>query len=328
MKINFICLFILVHLCAVACDSCGGFMGLTPYDNQSQFTLLHRYRVFNGYRTYQQQSHFFIPGAYRMQHAPGGDSAGMIRNHSSRDYEAFKMLELRLKYFLHPRWELNVFLPVQQIRTCYNDVKTTSTGLADPSLFVGYHVIKRLEPGELRQRLVLGGGIKFPVGDYRQQDAQQQRLDLLVQSGSGSWDHFYYLNYILSGERMGVNINSLFKLNGENEYNEHLGNSFSQVISVFARFSLGNVTLYPAALASYEHSRGLFVNDRLEPGTNTNLLLLGPSVDVGYKQFALNMGYQFNAYERVSSQSLSASGRFMIGLTFNLKQEKYLVKSK
>src|SRR6218665_2211013 len=132
MKTYFTYLFALLGFAGFACDSCGGFMGLTPYDNQSQLTLLHRYRVFNGYRTYQQRSHFFIPGAYRTQHAPGGDSAGVVRNYSSEDYEAFKTLELRLKYFLHPRWELNAFLPVQQIRTKYNDVKTTSTGLADP----------------------------------------------------------------------------------------------------------------------------------------------------------------------------------------------------
>jgi hypothetical protein len=81
MKNYLVYLFALLCLYGSACDSCGGFMGLTPYDNQSQFTLLHRYRVFNGYRTYQQQSHFFIPGAYRTQHAPGGDSVGIKKNH-------------------------------------------------------------------------------------------------------------------------------------------------------------------------------------------------------------------------------------------------------
>ena len=31
-----------------ACDICGCFMGITPYDNQSGFSLMHRYRIFNG----------------------------------------------------------------------------------------------------------------------------------------------------------------------------------------------------------------------------------------------------------------------------------------
>jgi hypothetical protein len=36
-------------LASQACDICGCFMGITPYDNQSGFSLMHRYRIFNGY---------------------------------------------------------------------------------------------------------------------------------------------------------------------------------------------------------------------------------------------------------------------------------------
>ena len=52
-----------------ACDICGNYMGVTPYDNKSSISFLHRYRVFNGYRDYQSQSHFFPQYAYRVAHA-------------------------------------------------------------------------------------------------------------------------------------------------------------------------------------------------------------------------------------------------------------------
>ena len=46
-----------------ACDICGCFMGITPYDNQSGFSLMHRYRIFNGYQEYGQRPHVFPAGA-------------------------------------------------------------------------------------------------------------------------------------------------------------------------------------------------------------------------------------------------------------------------
>ena len=126
MKFFRIVFLLIISLPVFACDLCGNFMGITPYDNQSQLMLLHRYRVFNGYRNYQQTSRFLIPGAYKTMHDPsvmGGDSATEIKNHSSKDYETYKVIELRGKYFLHPRWEVNFILPIQQIKTKYMTIR-------------------------------------------------------------------------------------------------------------------------------------------------------------------------------------------------------------
>lgn len=325
----FITLFSLVFYLEVsACDICGNFMGITPYDNQNQLTLLHRYRVFNGYRNYQQRSVLFIPGAYKTMHNPGAmDSVVEVKNHSARDYETFKVIELRGKYFLGPRLELNVILPVQQIKTRYNGVETTTTGLADPSLFAAWHLIRRLGEYRVKQRLIAGAGIKFPVGNYKSTDHHNQRFFLLTQNGSGSWDHFYYLNYIARAKRIGVNSNSMIKLNGTNSYGERLGHSFNQSLSVFVPFSYRSLNFFPAVLANYEYNKGVYLNDHLVPNTNMNLLMLGPSLDLVRKNLVLNVCYQFNARERVSSESLSASGRIIVGLTWNFSQMKYLIFS-
>lgn len=313
----------------VACDLCGGFMGLTPYDNNSQLSLLHRYRVFNGYRNYQQTSKFFIPGAYKMAHDPSlssGDSGVLVKNHSSKDFESYKVFELRAKYFLHPRWEINGILPIQQIKIKYDEEKNSTTGVADPSIYTAYHLIKRLSGYEIKQRLMLGAGLKIPLGSFQESNSQNQRLFLLTQNGSGSWDTFYYINYIVSKKRLGLNFNSMFKLNGKNKYNERLANSYNQILTIFARFQIKTIQLFPAISANYEYSKGLLVNNKLVASTNMNSLLVGPSLDVLYKKMVLNCTYQFNTFERVSSQSLSSAGRFVIGLTFNFSQTKYLFK--
>jgi len=54
-------LFLLAPRPGWACDICSCFMGITPYDNQSGLSLMHRYRIFNGYQDAGQTAHFFLP---------------------------------------------------------------------------------------------------------------------------------------------------------------------------------------------------------------------------------------------------------------------------
>lgn len=323
LKIN---LVLFVFTKSFACDVCGNFMGLTPYDNQSFVTFLHRYRVFNGYRNYQQIPKFSVPGGYyKTTHDPNAsEDSNAVFNHSSHDYETYKVFELRAKYFLHPRWEMNLIFPLQQIKTKYNDDKSSNTGFADPSLFAAYHLIKRLEGYDTKQRLMIGAGIKFPLGNDEWKNKFNHRADILVQNGTGSWDGFYYLNYILSIERFGFSANSLYKVNGKNQFNERFANSFNQIVNVFAKFQIKNVRLFPAALLSYEYCKGLLVNNHIQNDTKVNVLLFGPSCDLSIKNITINASYQFNIYERVSSHQLSNAGRLIVGLTFNFNQTHYL----
>lgn len=331
MKFFRVTVILFFSLPLFACDLCGSFMGITPYDNQSQVSLLHRYRVFNGYRNYQQTSRFIAPGAYKSMHDPmvsGSDSSTIIHNHSSKDYESYKIIELRGKCFFHPRWEMNFILPMQQIKTKYDNNKNTNTGMADPSLFSGYHLIKRLNGYTTKQRLIIGAGIKLPLGIFDKQNDASERMMLINQNGTGSFDHFYYMNYMLSQQRWGINSNSTFKINGSNKFHERYACSYNQVFSLFSRFEIKELKLFPSLFANYEYCKGLLVNGNLVNGTNVNVVLLGPAFDLSYKSFVLNTSFQFNVYERVSSQSLSNAGRFVIGLTYNFKQEKYLIKNK
>jgi len=322
MKKKLVLLFIFLYFKNYSCDICGSFMGITPYDNQSQICVLHRYRVFNGYRNYQQTSKFVVPGAYKIMHNDSlqNDTTYRNTNRNSKDYESFKILELRGKFFLHPRLEMNCIIPMQQIKTKYDNIKIENTGIADPSLFLGYHLIKRLSDYSIKQRLIIGAGLKFPVGQNDKQ-INNRRLALLNQNGTGSWDSFYYVNYIISKSKFGINSNTLFKLNGENKYNERIGNSFNQILSLFIKFQVKNVNLFPSLLSNYEFTKGVYTASILQKGTNMNTLLLGPSMDVSYKNFVFNTSFQFNVYERVSSRNLSTAGRLVAALTYNFKKK-------
>lgn len=319
-------IYVLVgHIKLMACDVCGNYMGITPYDNKSSISLLHRYRVFNGYRNYQRQSRFFPPSAYKMAHGdPSVDSLKTtIQNYSSKDFESYKIFELRFKYFVINRLELNVFAPIVNNKSKTDNVYTQHTGFGDVSFNTGYHIITPKANKTVRHKLILGLGIKLPSGNFYAHDNVSNRLPIEMQPGTGSIDGFTYINYVVMTDKIGASINANYKFNGQNSYQEKWSNSHNDFVSVFYKLAYKNILLYPSVQANYEYSNGLRIKNKLMANTSVNALLLGPGFDVYYKSFSLNTSWQFTTIEEVGDGNLKSAGRISVGLNYSFaKKEK------
>lgn len=350
-KLLFIILLYVNHT-AFSCDICGCFMGITPYDNQSQIAFLHRYRVFNGYREYHQTSKFFPSGAYSQvlsptitaqspnknilpqiahgdeHHGENNDSLLYTKTYSSKDFESFKVYELRLKYFLHKRIELNAIIPLINNRSKEDDLYREHTGIGDPTFFAGYHLVQKVEELKFQQRLITGLGFKLPSGNYYAKDASGKRMPFLMQPGTGSIDYFAYVNYILGYKKAGLSLNSIYKINGANYYHEKIGNSYSGYLNLFLKTKIKQLVLIPSAQIYYEYTKGLYVHSKLRKGTEMNVLLIGPGIDLYYKNIGLNFAVQFRGYEKAIEGNLKSAGRLVVGLSYNFNQSKYLLKKK
>lgn len=316
---------LMFSLSSFACDICGSYMGITPYDNKSSISFLHRYRVFNGYRDYQQQSRFFPKSAYRTMH--GGDSSDssqiINRNYSSSDFESFKIFELRFKYFVFKRLELNVFLPLLDNKSKTNNVYVHHTGFGDISLNAGFHAITPKADKTIRHKLIIGAGIKLPTGNFYAHDSNSDRLPFEMQPGTGSIDGFGYINYVCMTKKLGASANIIYKVNGKNIYNEKLSNSHNDFVSIFYRLNVKNVALYPSIQANYEFTEGLKIKNILQKNTEVNSLLLGPGFDIYYKSFSLNTSWQFTVAEKVRDGNLKSAGRINVGINYSFsKKEK------
>ncbi|MFC7668084.1 hypothetical protein ACFQT0_12340 [Hymenobacter humi] len=160
-----------------ACDICGCFMGITPYDNQSSISLMHRYRIFNGYQQYGHSPRFFPKGARPFFPSPLNGDDGYEHHHSGdpTDFEAFRVVELRGKYFLSQRVEVNAFVPYVMNTSQINRRQLNASGLGDVTVFAGYHLIRAIETAGVQSRLIVGGGVKLPTGAFRRQNAQGER---------------------------------------------------------------------------------------------------------------------------------------------------------
>lgn len=312
-----------------ACDICGCFMGITPYDNQSSIGIMHRYRSFSGYKYLEQKPQFFPRGANIFSPAADQTTDGNYSHQGNRtDYEAYRVTELRAKYFIHKRIELNALVPYLQNTSQYNQNRTTLSGFGDINIFAGVHVLRQIEVAGVQQRLVLGGGIKLPTGHYYQQNASSIRYPLLYQTGTGSIDYFGYINYIASYKKIGLSLNSSYKLNGENYYQEGVANSTATFANLFYRYHLNsNWNINPSLQLFYEYTKGETYNGELTGEHKMNNALLGPGLDIYYKNLGINVSTQFPVYEAKTDHPVSA-GRLILGLSYSFNQMKYLFGSR
>ncbi len=317
-------LLLLSTLPAFSCDICGCFMGITPYDNQSNIGVLYRYRSFNGY---EGMKHKLFPGNFDF--LIPSDADGRVPNHhhgDPTDYEIFRTIEIRGRYFIHQRVELNAIVPYNSNSYNFHNKTTTLSGAGDVNLYAGYHLIRKLKAKGLSQRLITGVGLKLPSGKNNLTNNAGVRFLLLNQPGTGSTDGFVYLNYMLGYNKFGLSWNAAYKMNGENKFNESIANSTTQFVNLFYTLPISKkIKMVSSVQTFYEYSKGEKLNGVLTGEHEMNNLMTGLGLDLFYKNIGLNTGVQINAYNGHSEHLISA-GRVHLGITYNFNQLYYLIK--
>ncbi|MBK0384001.1 hypothetical protein I5M32_13615 [Pedobacter sp. SD-b] len=318
-----IILFLLCSSSTFACDICGCFMGITPYDNVSSFGIFYRYRSYNGYFGQDQQffpsGSSFFPIQDQTNNSPGNHN-GLLG-----DYEVYRTTELRGRYFLQKRLEINAIIPYLNNTEKYNNQTSTISGLGDMTFYAGYHLIRKLDQKKMNQRLILGAGIKLPTANNRIKSDQGFTYSNPFQPGTGSTDGFVYANYIIGIKNWGASINSTYKFNGQNADQESIANSTTSFLSIFRKIDLGkNVKIIPSVQTSYEFTKGEKYQGKLTGEHETNNLMAGAGLDIFVKNIGINTSFQTNAWSAQTDHPRS-SGRLTLGITYNLKQLYYAI---
>lgn len=313
-KLLIVTLFLLISSNMFACDICGCFMGITPYYNRNSISVLYRYRSFNGY---DSQAHslfpnggkFFIPA--RSQDAPITGHAG-----NEADYELYRSMEIRGKYFVNSRLEINAILPYVSNSERYNGYTSTIGGMGDANFYAGYHLVQKLDE-HFKQQLIAGAGFKLPTGKNDFKNTAGIRYSSLMQGGTGSTDGFVYLNYMVGLGNLGASLNTSYKVNGKNSRQESIANSTTSFLNIFYKQRIGkDVQVMPSAQFFYEYSGGEKYNGVKTGEHVMNNLMGGVGADIFYKNVALNAGIQKNIWEAETDHPMSA-GKVYVGITYN-----------
>lgn len=309
-----ILVFVFMSTQALACDICGCFMGITPYLNRNSISLLYRYRSFNGYNgqphsLFPNGGSFFIPA--KSQNSP-------ITNHNENpeDYELYRSLEIRGKYFITSRLEVNAILPYVSNSERYNGYTSSISGVGDVNFYAGYHLVQKGE-SNFKQQLIAGAGIKLPTGKNDFKNNEGIRYSSLMQAGTGSTDGFVYLNYLVGLGKFGASLNTSYKVNGKNSEEEGIANSTTSFLNIFYTQRIGKeVQVMPSAQFFYEYSGGEKYKGVKTGEHVMNNLMGGLGADVFYKNIALNAGIQKNIWEGETDHPMSA-GKVYFGITYN-----------
>jgi len=331
-----LCMVLPVYV--MPCDICGAYMGITPYDNQSSIQLLHRYRAFNGYYG-SGHTHSWFPetkiipanavsptGQPVMQNQlrhGGHDHGSTTPTYSDTDYEIYQVSELRVKYFIHQRIELNALVPFNTFNFLQSETKTHITGLGDITVYGAYHLVRKVEVATVQHRLVGALGIKLPTGNCHA-SMNEKRLPLLMQCGTGTTDVFVTLNYVTGWKKFGLNLASGGKICSKNAYGEQVLPSTTHYLNVFYKMKAGNWVFIPALQNYYEFTNGVFAQE----GTNMNMLYSGIGVDAYYKNIGFTLSAQGKTWEKQEEGKIAATSRIAAGLSYNFNQTKYLLKTK
>lgn len=304
-------------------------MGITPYDNHSSIGMYYHYRAFNGYNSTSTSGDLFPDGHLRNANQSNtvNHHDGSVPAYSNSDYEIYRTAELRAKYFLHQRIELNAVIPYRFNSQSMSDVVQKVSGIGDVNLFAGYHLIRKIEVDNVQQRLIIGAGIKLPSGSFNE-TSNDARADALIQPGTGTSDGFVYATYLLGIRKFGLSVNGTYKMNGTNSLHEHIENSTTGNASLFYKipFLHERCFIIPKVNAYYEYSEGLFVYNEYISGSAMNVMMLGPALDLFYKNLELNLSAELPVYEKQETNAMKNSGRISLGVIYNFKQPKYLFK--
>ena len=171
-----------------ACDFCNLYLGINPNDYEHSITLNYKTRTYGGLMSPNNISTSTQSGLFTNKTSHGGGSH-TVSNEPVYIEESYKDFEFQGKFYLNEKIQLITSLSVSNNTFLGNGVISNwATGIGDLLLLGKYQVFNTISTNEdkkFRQRIMLGGGLKLPIGNYRVKD-RTGIIDSYVQPGSGA----------------------------------------------------------------------------------------------------------------------------------------------
>lgn len=318
-----------VSISSDACELCAFNRNYMPLASQNSFGIVHSYRVYNGYESLQQQTKLFPDGAYRI---PAGTPTVQDGGHAHAanlmaptDFESFKVIEARARYFIHPQLEVNIHVPFVNNKQEWLGMRSRVFGLGDVSVSAGYHFLQQTDTSKFRQRGIVGLGVKMPTGNCNNQYGDGDRLPLLLRAGTGSTDATAFVSWSGAYQDWIWGATLQGKYHGENKFSEQLQPTVISTYFVTRAQYKKEWILLPQLLIHQEFTKGIQQHNYLIPGTGTNIILAGAGLETYYHKTGFSISLQLPLYQEVYYMDMKIGGHFCVGISYNFGSEKYLL---
>lgn len=237
MKKIFSCLVAIAIMqpSAFACNMCGcasgnQYLGLLPQNNSSFVGIQYMYRSFSTVHP---------------------DDGGIITPGTS--FENYQTLQLWGRVNVSRRLQLMAFAPYVYNTLQQTGIATnTINGFSDVSVIANY---KFIEGGcSWHHKLLAGGGLKVPVGNYDATSFTSEEGLPNMQPGTHSWDFIANANYTIKHSTYGLNTDVSYVATTANKENYKFGNRLSAGTTLFYEWKKKNISLLPQLGARFDQA--------------------------------------------------------------------------
>ncbi len=290
---------------AIACDVCGSsagnqYMGILPQLGGNFVGLQYQYRSF--------QSSF--PPLF-------------ATSKTETSQESYNTMQVWGRYQPAKNIQLFGFVPYQyNVRT--SDTGTYSiNGVGDASVLANIRILnKDDEEREWKHYLQGGAGLKMPTGRYTSITDLDRAGIPNLQPGSGSWDILTNVNYTVSHNELGLNLDGSFTITTPNKYDLKYGNRLNSALTGFYRLEQNEFVLLPQLSIRYEYAMHDYTNYSkkwLNTQSGGYICYAAAGVQVAYKAIGLRLIYSLPVAQHFADDYVRAKHRLETGLLIFLK---------
>jgi hypothetical protein len=217
---------LLMPILGLACDVCGVFVGIQPYDRTNSISLIYRYRHLQGEMPLINAGH---------HHGSHGASSDAGTQHVR---DLLQVAEVRGDFWIGQRFNLlGMITAANNYRAVDGFISNDVYGISDPVLIGRYLLVNTKSNGDASRtahRIMTGAGVKAPLGNSRP-TYRGEPVPMEQQLGSGSWDMIGTVEYMVRKNRNGFAMNIIGRRNGTAADGHCMGNSLSITSEIFRR---------------------------------------------------------------------------------------------
>jgi hypothetical protein len=275
---------------ANACDICG-----SSANNYNPFLFPHLAKSFIGISYLRRQ--------YRIRNEDES-----ITNQAVFNYALFA------KIHAAKRVQLSVQVPFQKNRSTGSSIEHLS-GPGDISVTGGWIAWNKLSSNN-RQTVIVGGGIKLPVGRHFPGNSKGLS-DQVFNIGSGSVDYLAYGAYKAGFRKWFYNFSASYKYNTANSSGFRYGDNLDISLLAGKRVDLSKIALSPYLQCSWQKQMQHAVSHILNPNSGSDVLQFIAGADVNTKNLTAGISLQLPAFQEIAGGQISIKPGFAAHIAYN-----------
>ncbi|MEM6830509.1 MAG: hypothetical protein AAF551_08315 [Bacteroidota bacterium] len=240
--------------------------------------------------------------------------------------DTYRRVELIGRFSLSNKLQVRYIVPyaVNDMDGSHQNVH--AHGFSDPIVMAYYNPFNTGNDftRTIMHTLLLGGGVKLPLGAFGQQD-QGELINPNFQLGSGSLDYVVGLNYTARHRTLGINIESSYKINTANRDDYRFGDQANASANLFYYIETPKLSILPFGGVYYERAAHHTSGEIIEANTGGEAWLGTLGAQLFRNKLMVNLQYQTpisQSFHTDHHASISGKDRFSISVIQNFSFNK------